>query len=113
MASDQLLEIAREADAFRISGELDLSNADRLITTLSPEVRKGNQLKLDCSGLEFVDSTGMAALIMISRGLGESGRLTLARVPANVAKAAHVLGVDRLPNLDISVAPIPGIAATA
>lgn len=109
-----LLEITREPDSFRLSGEIDLSNVDQLMTAISPEVREGNTIVLDCSELEFVDSTGMAALIKICRNLGESGRLTLQMVPASVAKAAHILGLERVTNLEI-VGARPGsdIAATA
>jgi hypothetical protein len=56
----------------------------------------------------------MAALLAICKGLGASGRLTLRMVPANVAKAAHVLGLDRLPNLELtSSKSSPGMAASA
>lgn len=113
-AGNALLEIARDSESFRLSGELDLSNVDHLVTALSPEVRDGNHLVIDCTELEFVDSTGMAALLQICKGLGVSGRLTLRSVPSPVAKAAHILGLDRVPNLEL-VDPKrgPGIAATA
>ncbi|MGH2692257.1 MAG: STAS domain-containing protein [Actinomycetota bacterium] len=113
-AGNALLEITRERDAFRLSGEIDLSNVDQLATALSPEVRDGNHLVLDCSDLGFIDSTGMAALLAICKGLGVSGRLTLRTVPSPVAKAAHVLGLDRVPNLKFTDARSgPGIAASA
>ena len=113
-AGNALLEIARDSDSFRLTGEIDLSNVDQLATTLSPEIREGAHLVLDCSELGFVDSTGMAALIQICKGLGVSGRLTLRSVPSPVAKAAHVLGLDRVPNLELAT-PRPGsdVAATA
>ena len=113
-AGKALLEIARDPDSFRLSGELDLSNVDQLVTALSPEIREGNHLVIDCTELEFVDSTGMSALLQICKGLGVSGRLTLRKVPSVVAKAAHVLGLDRVPNLELAGSePGPGFAATA
>jgi anti-anti-sigma factor len=113
-ARNALLEITRERDGFRLSGEIDLSNVDQLATALSPEVHEGNHLVLDCSDLGFIDSTGMAALLSICKGLGVSGRLTLRMVPTPVAKAAHVLGLDRVPNLELTDArPAPGITASA
>lgn len=112
--ANPLLEITREEDAFRLTGEIDLSNVDQLATALSPEVREGNHLVLDCADLAFIDSTGMAALIAICKGLGVSGRLTLLMVPAPVAKAARVLGLDRFPNLEVrSARPASGMAASA
>ena len=111
-AGSSLLEITREGNAFRLSGEIDLSNVDQLATAVSSEVREGNHLILDCRELRFIDSTGMAGLLRIRSGLGDSGRLTLRTLPTSVAKAAHVLGLDRIPNLEFSANP-SGAAATA
>jgi anti-sigma B factor antagonist len=111
VAGRSLLEIHRDGDAFRLSGEMDLSNVDQLATAVSSEVREGNHLILDCADLRFIDSTGMAGILRLCKGLGESGRLTLRTVPAPVAKAAHVLGLDRVPNLELSPTPA-GAAAT-
>lgn len=109
-----LLEVIRDRDGFRLSGEIDLSNVDQLATAVSGEVRQGNHLVLDCTELRFIDSTGMAALLAICKGLGATGKLTLRALPSPVAKAAHVLGIDRLPNLELAVpVPAPGVAATA
>lgn len=113
-AANSLLEVTRDRDGFHLSGEIDLSNVDQLAAALVGEVRQGNHLILDCSNLRFIDSTGMAALINISKGLGAKGRLTLRTVPPQVAKAVRVLGLDRMPNLEIAdPATSPGAAATA
>ena len=113
-AGNPLLEITPQADAIRLAGEIDISNVDQFATALSPQVRDGNHVVLDCERLAFIDSTGMAALLAICKGLGASGRLTLRMVPAHVAKAAHVLGLDRVPNLELtSSQPAPGMAASA
>ncbi len=107
-----LLEITRDGDAFRLSGEMDLSNADQLATALSSEVREGNHLILECKDLRFIDSTGMAGILRLSKALGPSGRLTLRTLPPSVAKAAHILGLDRIPNLEFSSTPA-GASATS
>jgi anti-anti-sigma factor len=113
-AGNTLLEVTRDRDGFHLSGEIDLSNVEQLGTALSSEVREGNHLILDCSDLRFIDSTGMAALLSICKGLGVTGKLTLRTVPPSVAKAAHVLGLDRVPNLElVHPVPPPGAAATA
>ncbi len=110
-AGNSLLEITRDGDAFRLSGEIDLSNVDQLATSISSEVREGNHVILECADLRFIDSTGMAGLLKICKGLGVSGRLTLRTLPHPVAKAAHILGLDRVPNLELSSASA-GAAAT-
>jgi anti-anti-sigma factor len=74
-------------------------------------VREGNHLILDCADLRFIDSTGMAGILRLCKGLGPSGRLTLRALPTAVAKAAHILGLDRVPNLELSPATAEAAAA--
>ncbi len=111
-AGNSLLEITRDGDAFRLSGEIDLSNVDQLSTAISSEVREGRRVILDCSDLRFIDSTGMAGLLSICKALGSTGRLILRTLPPQVAKAAHILGLDRVPNLELTTVPA-GTAASA
>jgi anti-anti-sigma factor len=113
-AGSSLLEITRDGDVFRLSGEIDLSNVDQLATAVSSEVREGNHLVLECADLRFIDSTGMASLLSICKALGVTGRLTLRTLPHPVAKAAHILGLDRVPNLELAQPASPAsTAATA
>ena len=110
-AGNSLLEITRDNDAYRLSGEIDLSNVDQLATAVSSDVREGNHLVLECADLRFIDSTGMAGLLAICKALGVSGRLTLRALPPPVAKAARILGLDRVPNLEIAQVGTPRSAA--
>jgi anti-anti-sigma factor len=113
-AGSSLLEITRDGEGFRLAGEIDLSNVDQLAAAVSSEIREGNHVVFDCRDLRFIDSTGMAALLSICKRLGVSGRLTLRTVPSPVARAAHVLGLDRIPTLEPAPpAPPPGAAASA
>ena len=110
-AGNSLLEITRDGDVFRLSGEIDLSNVDQLATAVSSEVRDGKHLILDCAELRFIDSSGMAGLLSLCRGLGPSGRLTLRTLAPPVAKAARILGLDRVPNLELVQPATPASAA--
>ena len=101
-AGNSLLEVTREGDAYRLSGEIDLSNVDQLTTAVSSDVREGKHLVFECADLRFIDSTGMAGLLAICKALGVTGRLTLRTLPPPVAKAARILGLDRVPNLELA-----------
>ncbi len=80
-----------------VGGELDLANSatleDELLGALGDRAGK---VVLDMSGLEFIDSTGIAVLV---RALGHekaNGRFTV--VPTNSAAVARILkltGVDK------------------
>ena len=97
-----MLEITRDNGGFRLAGEIDMSNAAEFRSTVSADVVEGQNLIFDCSELRFIDSTGMAALVEISRGLGEQGRLVLRSPRSSLVKAVRVLGLDRLPNLELA-----------
>lgn len=96
-----LLEVRRENGTFRLAGEIDMSNAAEFAGKVADAVRDGNRLVFDCAELRFIDSTGMAAIVEISRGLGTSGSLVIRSAPHSLRKAVRVLGLDRLPNVEI------------
>jgi anti-sigma B factor antagonist len=55
----------------RVSGEVDLANADSLGATIEPVVStRPEQLIVDVSDLEFMDSSGIALLLHWARGAG-------------------------------------------
>jgi anti-sigma B factor antagonist len=102
MEGRPLLQIERDNGEFRLVGEIDMSNAAEFTRTVTDGVIEGGEIVFDCSDLKFIDSTGMAALVEISRGLGENGRLVLRSPRTSLVKAVHVLGLDRLPNLELA-----------
>lgn len=64
-----------------LSGELDLATADR-VTSLAQSAGDG-PLRLDLSGVTFLDSTGLGALISLKHaGSGTAGVELLATSPA-------------------------------
>ncbi|MFN2543539.1 MAG: STAS domain-containing protein [Actinomycetota bacterium] len=87
---------------FRLSGELDMSNARELASNLDPEILRGGTIVLDVPDLTFMDSTGLQVLIRCALQLGDRGRIVL-RAPGNLVRSILELAVrtDRLPNLVI------------
>jgi anti-anti-sigma factor len=57
----------------RLVGELDLANAESLLTALQEAAHTGDVL-LDVSELQFVDSSGIRALLQAHIALKEQGR---------------------------------------
>ncbi|HEX2096233.1 MAG TPA: STAS domain-containing protein [Solirubrobacterales bacterium] len=65
---------AREEDSRRtlaLSGELDMSNAPAFASELQRLEASAASLELDLSGLEFIDSTGIAILVGAHQRLGD------------------------------------------
>jgi anti-sigma B factor antagonist len=58
-----------------LSGELDLATAPELTGVLSPLIARGpHEVMLDLSGLSFIDSSGIAALVDSQQRLSEQNR---------------------------------------
>jgi anti-sigma B factor antagonist len=94
---------AREAEGgpytlVEIAGEADVTNSDELRRLLDDEVsRQPSTLILDLSGLRFMDSSALHALLLVNRAQErQGGVLALVSPQAAVAKILHLTTADRL-----------------
>jgi len=100
---DVSLEVHGDADDrhFRLIGELDLATADEFIERIRPVVARGSDINLDLSGLTFIDSSGIRALIVIATELDGVGSLVLSSPQDEVARVLELVGAHRLPGVKI------------
>src|SRR6266498_2436969 len=97
------LELLRtgQPGSFRLSGELDLLNVEAVSRYLHEELRTGQQLTLDVSGLTFIDSKGLAMLLQLAASSLELGfPPVVLRSPSEVLRRVLEVGLP---------SPIPGI----
>jgi anti-sigma B factor antagonist len=94
---------AREAEGgpytlVEIAGEADVTNSDELRRLLDDEVsRQPSTLILDLSGLRFMDSSALHALLLVNRAQErQGGVLALVSPQAAVAKILRLTTADRL-----------------
>jgi anti-sigma B factor antagonist len=94
---------AREASGepytlVEIVGEADVTNTDELRRLLDDEVaQQPRTLILDLSGLRFMDSSALHALLLVNRALErQGGVLALVSPQAAVAKILRLTTADRL-----------------
>ena len=60
---------------FFVRGEIDIANAADLQTDLDIEIRAhDDDIVVDCCGLTFIDSSGLAVLVQAQQRLQELGR---------------------------------------
>jgi anti-anti-sigma factor len=84
-------------NGYRLSGEIDLSNAGRIRS-----LGKGaGDLYLDMSELEFMDSTGLRAVLELCRSAPSGQNVVLVAPSEGVKRLFEVTGVERVPNLRI------------
>lgn len=90
---------------FRLVGELDVATANQLIEHLQAAVRSGGDISLDLADLQFMDSSGIRALITLCQELDDRGRLVLRSPRGEVATALELIGAGNFPNLVIQRVP--------
>jgi anti-sigma B factor antagonist len=98
-----------------VAGELDLSTAPDLARVLREALDAGRDVRLDLSAVDFIDSTGLAAIIQPLRRIDDDSRPVqlvgeLPRQPRRLFELAGVLGT-LLPLEDSGAGSSPAGAA--
>ena len=80
-----------------LRGELDLASAPQLNAALRGVARPGRTVRVDLSGLVFMDSTGMRSILEANRDAQRDGwTLVLGRADEAVQRVFAMSGVERL-----------------
>lgn len=91
-----------ETDAgFQIVGELTEGNVHLLAAASEPFVAAGRGLTLDLTGLSYVDAAALHVIADIAARIDGGERVILKSPDPWVRKVIGVVGIDRLPNLDV------------
>jgi anti-sigma B factor antagonist len=101
------IEVTREGNdaTVTVAGELDLSTAPDLQDALADLTGEPRTVVVDLSGLEFCDSTGLAALLGAHKTLSDNGgTLELLAPNPMLVNLVRITGLDdvfevRLPDL--------------
>ncbi|TMK22629.1 MAG: STAS domain-containing protein [Actinobacteria bacterium] len=86
--------------SIRLVGELEVMNVDAVGRHLEKELRTGNRLTLDLSGLTFIDSRGLAMLLQLSELARELDRTPIVLKTSEIVQRVMEVGLP---------APIPGV----
>ncbi len=82
------------AIVLRVVGEIDLSTVEDLKAAVRPCFSESSQVELDLGGLEFMDSSGLGALVQLAReGAGRGSSLTLTNVTARTHRLLEISGL--------------------
>ena len=81
-----------------VVGELDLASVPQFRETVGELMGTGRRdVRLDLAGAEFLDSSGIGALLWAHHRLeAAGGHLTLVNVHGTVARTLHMTGADRV-----------------
>lgn len=76
-----------------MAGELDMAHASEVATLLDDLSDGGQQIVVDLTDLEFIDSSGIHALVRPRSG---SARIELVCPPGNVRRVLEVTKLERV-----------------
>ncbi|MCI1933930.1 MAG: STAS domain-containing protein [Atopobiaceae bacterium] len=79
----------------RVSGEVDVSNADQLRDALGEELKQSpKEVEVDISGVPYIDSTGIGVLVGGAHHAQELNiKFAVSHPQRNVARVLSLLGV--------------------
>ncbi len=91
------INVKREGDdaVVHLAGELDINTSPDLQETLAPLCDAPRRVAVDLSDLEFIDSTGLAALLGAHKALNDQGGTLELRHPSKM-----VVGLVQITGLD-------------
>jgi anti-sigma B factor antagonist len=91
------IEIGRSGDSYTLTlhGILDLSTSQRLEAAIDAALDSDvDRVVVDLDGLEFVDSTGLATILGVTRRANGNGRLRMTRGTGEVAQLFRLTALD-------------------
>jgi anti-sigma B factor antagonist len=88
--------------SFRVTGSLDVPSAGSLHEVLDLLSREPGDITLDLTGVTFMDSGGLRAVLQACSDLGDRGTVRLVAPSDQVRRLLDTTGVGRMcPNLEI------------
>ena len=96
--SIRVLTMQAQAVRVRVSGEVDLSTAPELERALVQEICAAREVLLDLSGVSFIDSSGLHAIVTAARAAqSNGGALSLdSRLPDQARRVLEITGLQSL-----------------
>lgn len=77
-----------------LHGELDIATAPQVESALAELIREGRRPTVDLSGVAFIDSSGLAALIRTSSHLSSGGPLVVRDPRTQARRLFEIAGVS-------------------
>ena len=86
-----------------LSGELDLGTVGQLEAAMAPLIAQGGTVTVQVSALDFMDSTGLHALVKAATSLGDRGCLVIHGLDGKgrIQKLIELSQIERLRNIHV------------
>ncbi len=84
-----------------LEGDLDIASVSALTAAISDSIGAGGPITLDLSGLTFIDSTGVGAVLKAANDHLPGGCIVLHGVHDATQRVVDLMGVDKTPNIHV------------
>ena len=95
------LRITPTEDGFRLEGELDMATADDLSQIFRDAPSNGDPIVLDFSGVSFMDSSGLRALLERAGQPTGAGPVVIVNPSAQVRRVLEISIPGGTPGLEV------------
>jgi anti-anti-sigma factor len=95
------LEITETDEGFRLEGELDMATAEDLSEILRAAPAKDDPIVLDFSGVSFMDSSGLRALLEGAGLPNDRGPVVILNPSAQVRRVLDISIPGGIPGLEV------------
>jgi anti-anti-sigma factor len=83
----------------RVVGDIDLTNSEAWQSAVAAVADHGEEVRLDLSGLDFIDVHGVRVLARTAAAMAGGCRLVLDSAPQQLVRMLRLTGWDQTPNL--------------
>ena len=84
----------------RLEGEFDVANAPELAAAIG-DLGGDGKVDVDMSGVTFMDTAGLHALVQGARSLDGDTPVVLVDPPSRIVRLMELVGVIRMPEIEI------------
>jgi anti-anti-sigma factor len=95
------LHIGSTEQGYRLEGELDLATSQHLLTAIREHPVDDDALTLDFSGITFMDSSGLRALLEAAKDRGNGKLLVILDPSPQVRRVLDISLPDGAPGLQV------------
>jgi anti-sigma B factor antagonist len=95
------LEITETEDGYRLEGELDMATAGGLTEVLQTAAGGDDPIVLDFSGVSFMDSSGLRALLDAADLPNGNGPVVILKPRPQVRRVLDISIPDGMPGLEV------------
>lgn len=90
------LSMETEGEVLRVSGDIDLYVASAFQERGMAHVRAAASPRFDMTGVLFLDSAGLAALVSLAREAQAAGKTLRLRVKGSPRRVLRITGIDQM-----------------